>query len=184
MSDTSRPKPQFKVWLETDEGYVFGPGVYSLLRQVEETGTLKKAAEHLDMSYRYAWGMVKKAERKLGLPLFKTHKGGKSGGGGTEITAEGREYMEYFSKIIKGMEQFSGSLPVFHQDAQNRIKVKIVSIQKLEDNVKLVLEPENGFSITTQVDEEKISGLSPGDEIFIEYNIIVNKLERQSIKDP
>jgi len=48
MSDTSRPKPQFKVWLETDEGYVFGPGVYSLLRQVEETGTLKKATPFQD----------------------------------------------------------------------------------------------------------------------------------------
>ena len=182
MSYTSKPKPQFKVWLETDEGYVFGPGVYSLLRQVEETGTLKKAAEHLGMSYRYAWGMVKKAESKLGLPLFSTHKGGKSGGGGTEITPEGREYMEYFSKIMKDMEQLSESLPDFNQ-IPNRIKVKIASILRHGKNAELVLETEEGFSFNTRVEKEKVSGLSQGDMAFIEYNILVKKLDRQPIKD-
>ena len=183
MSETSRPKPQFKVWLETDEGYVFGPGVYSLLRQVEETGTLKKAAEHLGMSYRYAWGMVKKAESKLGLPLFKTHKGGKSGGGGTEITPEGRDYMEYFSRVINGLEKLSEYLPDFHQDDSNRIKVKIVSILNQGDNSKLVLKPEEDFCINTQVKKTKSSDLSPGEEIYIEYKLLVNKLERHPIKD-
>ena len=183
MSDPSRPKPQFKVWLETDEGYVFGPGVYSLLRQVEETGTLKKAAEHLGMSYRYAWGMVKKAESKLGLPLFITHKGGRSGGGGTEITPEGREYMEYFSKIMKDMEQLSVSLPDFHQ-TPNRIRVKIAALQEHEENVNLELETEEGFRINTHIEKEKSSGLSKGDTVFIEYNVLVKKLDRQPIEDP
>ena len=53
----------FKIWLETDDGYVFGPGVYALLLKVKEKGTLKEAASSLEMSYRYAWGLIKKAEK-------------------------------------------------------------------------------------------------------------------------
>ena len=74
MGSVSKPRPAFKVWLETEEGYVFGPGVYTLLRNVKETGTLKEAAKRIGMSYRYAWGLVKRAEEKLEHPLLRSHK--------------------------------------------------------------------------------------------------------------
>jgi molybdenum-dependent DNA-binding transcriptional regulator ModE len=41
----SKPKPAFKLWLETEEGFVFGPGVEALLRKVIEKGTLKEASD-------------------------------------------------------------------------------------------------------------------------------------------
>ena len=92
----SKARPAFKVWLETDDGYVFGPGVYSLLKKVIEKHTLKEAALSLDMSYRYAWGLIKRAEDRIGAPLIKTHKGGRRGGGGVNITALGKQYiLEY-----------------------------------------------------------------------------------------
>ena len=43
------PKPAFKLWLETEDGYVFGPGVYNLLVAIERTGTLKEASQQLGM---------------------------------------------------------------------------------------------------------------------------------------
>ena len=107
--DHSRPHPAFKVWLETDEGYVFGPGVYSLLKKVIETGTLKDAASGLGMSYRYAWGLVKKAEEKLGEPLIAAHKGGKSGGGGAALTKRGEQFLVEFQRIRDQMAQASES---------------------------------------------------------------------------
>ena len=105
--DHGRPHPAFKVWLETDEGYVFGPGVYSLLKKVTETGTLKDAASDLGMSYRYAWGLVKKAEEKLGEPLLAAHKGGKSGGGGATLTERGEQFVVEFQRIRDQMAQAS-----------------------------------------------------------------------------
>jgi len=107
MLDDSKPKPAFKVWLETDDGFVFGPGVYSVLKKVKETGTLKEAAKSLDMSYRYAWGLVKKAEAKIGQPLLYAHKGGRSGGGGAELTVLGLQFLETFSKLEHALKKLS-----------------------------------------------------------------------------
>ena len=67
MSNMSEPRPASKIWLETDEGYVFGPGVYNLLKAIKKTGTLKEASQSLDMSYRYAWGLTRMLRRNLVL---------------------------------------------------------------------------------------------------------------------
>jgi molybdate transport repressor ModE-like protein len=81
-------KPAFKIWLETDRGYVFGEGPFNLLTGIRETGTLSGAAKALGMSYRHAWGLVKEVEQNIGKAMLITHKGGKAGGGGAELTKE------------------------------------------------------------------------------------------------
>jgi molybdate transport repressor ModE-like protein len=103
----AKPHPAFKFWLETEDGYVFGPGVYSLLGKIEERGSLKEAAEVLGMSYRFAWGLIRKAEERLGEPLIKAHKGGKDGGGGAEVTPLGRHYIEEFEALRGRIEALS-----------------------------------------------------------------------------
>ena len=106
-----RTRPAYKLWLETDEGHVFGPGVYSLLRKIQEKGTLKEAAESLGMSYRYAWGLLKKAEENLGEPLISATKGGRRGGGSTEITELGSRYIWDFERFRTMLDKVSqGSL--------------------------------------------------------------------------
>ena len=99
MTPSPRHRPSFKLWLETDEGMVFGPGLYRLLRKISEVGTLKASAEGLGMSYRFAWGLIHKAEDKIGQPLVTSHKGGRSGGGGAELTEMGRQFLDEFSHI-------------------------------------------------------------------------------------
>ena len=99
MAHSPRHRPSFKLWLETDEGMVFGPGLYRLLRKISEVGTLKASAEGLGMSYRFAWGLIHEAEDKIGQPLVTSHKGGRSGGGGVELTEVGRQFLEEFSHV-------------------------------------------------------------------------------------
>ena len=106
MSD---PKPGSKLWLETEDGYVFGPGVYNLLIAINRTGTLKEASQQLGMSYRYAWGLIKKAEEKLGEPLIDASKGGKLGGGSSTITETGARYIKDFERITDQWKEFLGS---------------------------------------------------------------------------
>ena len=103
----AKPHPAFKVWMETEDGYVFGPGVYSLLKKVMEVGTLKKASTDLGMSYRYAWGLIRKAEEKLGEPLLSAHKGGKAGGGGAKLTERGKKFLLEFESLREQMRQAS-----------------------------------------------------------------------------
>ena len=97
--------------METDDGYVFGPGVYSLLKRVNEVGTLKEAATQLGMSYRYAWGLIRKAEEKLGESLLSAHKGGRSGGGGAELTERGKHFLVEFQRLREQMARATETNP-------------------------------------------------------------------------
>jgi len=106
------PKPAFKLWLETEDGYVFGPGVYNLLIAIDRTGTLKEASQQLGMSYRYAWGLIKKAEEKLGESLIDASKGGRLGGGSSTITETGARYIKDFERIQEQWKEFTASLNV------------------------------------------------------------------------
>ena len=51
------------------EEKAFGPGMVMLLREVERTGSLQKAAKAMNMAYSKAWKMLKGAEKNGDLPL-------------------------------------------------------------------------------------------------------------------
>ena len=58
------------LWLETEKGLLFGPGHAELLECIERLGSLRKAADDLGMSYRAAWGKIKRTEEALGFKLI------------------------------------------------------------------------------------------------------------------
>ncbi len=91
--------PDYKLWFERDGEYIFGPGAYAILKSVHEEGTITEGAKKLGMSYRYAWGVIKKIEKKLGITLVETFKGGTEGGGGARVTESGLKLMELYSTI-------------------------------------------------------------------------------------
>ena len=103
-------KVGFKIWLETDEKYVFGEGSFKLLQKISDLGTLRSATEKLGMSYRYAWGLIKEIENNLGLPLLKTHKGGVHGGGGAILTSEAKELLRKYEIAEKAFFEVSHKL--------------------------------------------------------------------------
>lgn len=86
------------MWLETDRGYVFGEGPFNLLKRIQETGTLSGAAKALGMSYRHAWGLLKEVEQNVGKTMLITHKGGKAGGGGAELTKEALDLLTMYER--------------------------------------------------------------------------------------
>jgi molybdate transport system regulatory protein len=98
----SKIKPAFKLWFEIDGEYVFGEGAYELLKKVDETKSLSAAARTVDMSYRYAWGIVKEIEECLGQPVVMAKKGGKQGGR-TELTETGLSLVANYEKLKKIM---------------------------------------------------------------------------------
>ncbi|MBY8996426.1 MAG: LysR family transcriptional regulator [Candidatus Thorarchaeota archaeon] len=91
--------PDYKLWLERDGEYIFGPGAYAILKAVHDEGTITKGAKKLQMSYRYAWGVIKKIEKKLGVILVETFKGGTEGGGGARVSENGLKLMELYSSV-------------------------------------------------------------------------------------
>lgn len=99
-------KPAFKFWLETDKGYVLGKGTFTLLQKIHEYGSLQEATKTLDMSYRYAWGLLRKIERNIGQPVVETQKGGRYGGGGTKLTLFAYNLLETFERLEEKLDVF------------------------------------------------------------------------------
>jgi len=73
----------------------FGEGPCRLLHRIEETGSLRAAAQAMGLSYSKALRMVKRAEKELGFALTRKTIGGR-GGGGSTLTDEARNFMERY----------------------------------------------------------------------------------------
>ncbi|HDS02108.1 MAG TPA: LysR family transcriptional regulator [Firmicutes bacterium] len=97
-------KPGIKIWLEKEGKDILGGGRYRLLKAIQEEGSLKKAAEKLHYSYRYAWGNIRKMEERLGAKLIVSHKGG-SGGGDSRLTEDGKWLLKKYEAFCHEIEQ-------------------------------------------------------------------------------
>jgi molybdate transport system regulatory protein len=95
---------RYKVWLEKDGEVVAGNGKVGLLKLVDELGSIQKAAEKYGMSYRHAWGVLQKMEKRAGLKLVETQVGGKEGGG-TQLTPQARKFLGEYEVFRKGLDQ-------------------------------------------------------------------------------
>ncbi len=97
-------KPKAKIWLEKRGDPIVGEGRIELLKKIKDTGSLKKASEKMNMSYRHAWGEIEKLEKRLDYKVVKPQKGGKNGGG-TKLSKQGKTLVEKFNKIEKKIQK-------------------------------------------------------------------------------
>jgi len=98
-------RAKFKLWLsmESVEG-VFGDGKWRLLKSIEATGSLKAASRSLGISYRKAWGDLKKAQQCLGVDLLRKQRGGRMGGR-TTLTDQGKRWVRAYTKFRSEVER-------------------------------------------------------------------------------
>lgn len=93
-----------KVWLERGGKVVLSDWRVELLEAVERTGSLARAAEEMNVPYRTAWYKLKEIEERLGLRLLESESGGVTGGG-SDLTAEGREIIRRFQRVCAGIAE-------------------------------------------------------------------------------
>ncbi|HIJ64719.1 MAG TPA: LysR family transcriptional regulator [Candidatus Hydrogenedentes bacterium] len=92
-------EPKFKLWISSQDAQgVFGDGKWRLLKTIQQTGSLKAAAERLGISYRKAWGDLQKAEGCLGIKFMERHRGG-VGGGETRLTPAGEAWVKAYARL-------------------------------------------------------------------------------------
>jgi molybdate transport system regulatory protein len=103
QQDNDEPTLRMHLWLETKEGMFFGLGRVQLLLLVDKLGSLNKAAKAVGMSYRAAWGRIKRTEELLGEPLLAQARGRK----GYELTPLARELMRQFSAWHEEVEMYA-----------------------------------------------------------------------------
>ena len=102
IMDNEIPKIRLNLWLETGDGLYFGLGRAILLAKVQQCGSLRKAAEEMSMSYRAAWGKIKKSEEILGMKLIE-QSGSKREG--YRLTDSGRNFMESYLSWFDEVER-------------------------------------------------------------------------------
>lgn len=75
-----------------------GPGKIDLLEAIDATGSLTAGARALGMSYRRAWILLDELNRCLPDGAVESAIGGLNGGGSV-LTASGRELLELYRRI-------------------------------------------------------------------------------------
>jgi molybdate transport system regulatory protein len=87
----------YKIWLENN-GKAFGDGPYELLKRVERTKSLHRAAQEMGMAYSKAWQLTRTLEERLGFRLIDRKVGGPSGGG-SDLTPRAKDLMKKYLQI-------------------------------------------------------------------------------------
>lgn len=99
---------KFKCWVEEQGEKFYGPGPNELIKQIQQEGSLSRAATKMKMSYKKAWEMVQRLNQYSEKPLIILKKGG-SHGGGAEVTETAlelvAEYENLQKKITESLEQ-------------------------------------------------------------------------------
>ncbi|MFP4608966.1 MAG: NUDIX domain-containing protein [Candidatus Aenigmatarchaeota archaeon] len=87
-----------KCMLKKDDEFIMGEGRAELLKLVEETGSISRAAEEMDMSYRHAWGTLRKMEKSANEELIKSQRGGDKDRGST-LTPAGKQLLKDYEAL-------------------------------------------------------------------------------------
>ncbi|HNW70483.1 MAG TPA: LysR family transcriptional regulator [Bacteroidales bacterium] len=97
----------YKLWMSSENGdAIIDDDKWQMLISIQKLGSLKAAADKENISYRKAWGDVRKMEAILGFQLVEKHRGGKSGGvtiltnEGTRLTAAYVSFHEEFQRNV------------------------------------------------------------------------------------
>ncbi len=93
-------KIKSRIWIELDDKEFLGEGKVQLLKAIDETGSLSKAAKSLNISYKKAWHLMNAVNKTTKKPVTINSIGGK-GGGGTELTPYGKSLIIAFDEMNK-----------------------------------------------------------------------------------
>lgn len=154
-----------------------------LLEKVAECGSISKAAKAAGISYKTAWEQIDALNNLSDRPLVVRVSGG-HGGGGTELTAAGREVVRQFHALQQEHERFlaaldrvlEGGSDIFQLlrrigmkvSARNLWSGKVLSVTPGAVNAVVTLELKGGDRISAMVTRESVEALdlAPGVEAF------------------
>jgi molybdate transport system regulatory protein len=91
-------KIKSRIWIETEEGMFLGNGRIRLLKAIDETGSLNKAAKLIGMSYKKAWNLIDSVNNPAVEEVVSKSIGGKDGGG-THVTPYGKKLISQFEQL-------------------------------------------------------------------------------------
>lgn len=96
-----------KVMLKDREGQAFmGIGVVWLLEGIARHCSIREAARAMELSYPKALRILRNLEAGLGRPIVTRRKGGAERGG-SALTAEGRDFLQRYTRLQARIKRFA-----------------------------------------------------------------------------
>jgi len=97
---------KIRLWIEEGDKHIIGSGVANLLSYIDDFGSIRAAAKKMKMSYRRAWGSIRKLESNVGFNVINRSIGG-SRGGGSALTFKGRLLLQRYLALSRSIKAFS-----------------------------------------------------------------------------
>lgn len=99
-------KLKIRLYIEDDNKDTFmGIGVLWLLKGIQKEGSIRKAAQEMNMSYTKACQILNKLEKSLNQVILERHKGGNRRVG-TFLTEYGENFLKSYEKFNSDVEHF------------------------------------------------------------------------------
>ena len=92
-----------KFWIENKGEVVAGGGKVALVLAVDRLGSIQRAAQEFGMSYRHAWGAIKKIEHRAGFKIVETTLGGREGG--ARLTTRGKTFARMTDSFFEDLQK-------------------------------------------------------------------------------
>ena len=164
-------KPVPHLSFQSDRRTVLDEKDALLLRRVSETGSITVAAKRVGISYRNAWGRIKRLETSLGARIIDTKVGG-AAGGSAKLTPQGlalfREFRHMRKYLFDAMEDSESAGNVRYKlSARNIVPVKVVSIERGDITSSIKMATASPFHLTSIISNEAVDdlGLKEGDSV-------------------
>ncbi|MHA1860917.1 MAG: TOBE domain-containing protein [Candidatus Ranarchaeia archaeon] len=123
------------------------------------------------MSYRYAWGMLRDIEKRLGLPVVVHARGG-TNKGSTKLTPLGEKLLQRYKRLEKYMEDVLRDDELWEAiglkiSARNQIEGQVEDIVFDEVTAKIVIKVDKPTRITAMITREAAEqlGIERGDNV-------------------
>ncbi|QKF65395.1 TOBE domain-containing protein [Campylobacter corcagiensis] len=137
-----------------------------LLKEIEKTGSILKAAKEIPMSYKSAWDAIDAINNLSPKPVLDRQAGGRKGGG-SKLTKYGKSLVNMYEKIEKIQSEFLkfiskntdinlGEISNLERiamqiSARNVFLGKVLSIKNDAVNSNVVVELNGGAKISSTI---------------------------------
>ncbi|MGZ7096285.1 MAG: TOBE domain-containing protein [Methanobacterium sp.] len=143
-----------------------------LLQCIDAYGSIAQASKETGIPYRTALKNIEIIENELGSPVVVTHRGGKGGGGSSELTDAGKQIIREFKKFNSVLKKSADLNEIKGQIETIDEKNKIMNIDIEEkniffpldhnlligDNVTILISPEDIF-VTLNPQESSVRNI-------------------------
>lgn len=171
------------LWLNKDTHNYLSSKRIGLLEQIEQTGSLTKAAKLAGMSYKSAWDALSTMNNLADHPLTNAATGGREGGG-TQLTEAGSRAVQLYRTIeaehARVLEKMAGKYSDYDQlvlvlqrlamrtSARNNLRGEVVNIDMRGLLTSLKIQLPSGLIVQSVITSDSAFSLviQKGQQVF------------------